>query len=297
MPAQTFEKRTSAYDTNSASLDYLFYLDVKEHNDIIEDYFIPNGRYELIVDLGDPVEIMSSVGKFIRRPTVSLVGHSDKSVHIRCTGSHFKCVGAMIAPGKLSSLFGDKLQLQHGSIIDLGDMIRANAIDLVNALHIAPSPQRKIQILDDFINSVTNDNRAHPAFLDRALQIITQTHGKITVADLSRRVNCSSRHLRRTFIQHFGIGPKIFSSIIRLHDTVGRLVRSEDAVADIISDGGYFDRAHFYKEFIRIVGMKPGTYFKHQRMLSRNFFSEVHSIKQNRSITHQHMQGLKKSAS
>ena len=274
MPAQTFEKRKSAYDKNAESLEYLFYLDVVEDQDIIEDFFIPNGRFEIIIDLADPVDVKSTTGIFIRRPQVSVVGHCNKSVHLCCIGPHFECVGAMIAPGKISTLFGKLPGIEHGRVLDLNDIIDNRSYDLVTALRSVSSPHKKLQILDDFLHVHGNRKSVQPAFLDHALQVITQTNGKITVAELSKRVNCSSRHLRRTFIQHFGIGPKIFSSIIRLHDTVGRLVASEDSVADIISDGGYFDRAHFYKEFIRIVGMKPGDYFRHRRVLSRNFFSE-----------------------
>ena len=285
MPAQTFEKRKSAYDKNAESLEYLFYLDVVDDQDIIEDYFIPNGRFEIIIDLADPVEIKSSTGKFIRRPQVSVVGHCDKSVHLRCVGPHFECIGAMIAPGKISTLFGKLPGIGHRRVLDLDDIIDNCSHELVTALHSVSSPIEKLQILDDFLQIHGTKKSMQPAFLDHALQVITQTNGKITVAELSKRVNCSSRHLRRTFIQHFGIGPKIFSSIIRLHDTVGRLVASEDSVADIISDGGYFDRAHFYKEFIRIVGMKPGDYFRHRRILSRNFFSESRLNKGTNSVS------------
>lgn len=47
----------------------------------------------------------------------------------------------------------------------------------------------------------------------------------------------------------------------RLHEAARRIAESPDqSWADVAADLGYFDQAHFTREFTRVIGQPPGAY-------------------------------------
>ncbi len=272
MQSTTFKKFETQFHQNLGVVDYLFYLEVVDHHEQITDCFLPNGRFELIADLGDQVSYFGKSAEWQIRPKVSVLGHHTHSVRLSCAGPKFQCVGAVFSLGKMAALIPDPAKRQYGSPTRLDNYFDNATNTLIHELQLAQQVHQKIHVLDRFIHRHVTVDHKQPAFLDHSLQLIDQHKGRISVADISKRVHCSTRHLRRSFIQHFGISPKALSSIIRLNYAVAQMINSNVAMSDIISDHGYFDRAHFYKEFTRIAGMPPSVYFNHARKLSRHFF-------------------------
>jgi AraC-like DNA-binding protein len=75
------------------------------------------------------------------------------------------------------------------------------------------------------------------------------------------RCHISKRTLQRLFNQYVGVSPKWVIKRYRLHDAVEQLATG--AVVDwprLALDLGYFDQAHFIKDFKMLVGTPPGEY-------------------------------------
>jgi AraC-like DNA-binding protein len=275
MPIVTFKKFDPFSEINHAYLDCFFYLDVFDEEKVIADHFIPNGRFEMIFDLADRVRVKRDDGAWDLRPRISIAGHHVKGVQVECVGSRFQSIGALISLGKISSLIPNPLTRRYGRHVDIDELYPGTSTMLMRDLNSLHTIKHKVRLIDEFISEKISEVSGQPAFLDHSLRLILQYKGQISVGDLSSRVHCSTRHLRRSFLQHFGMSPKVFSSIIRLYETAGQITRGQTTMADIISDNGYFDRAHFYKEFTRIVGIAPSQYFGSNHILSGHFFDRA----------------------
>ena len=273
MPIINFEKHQSKQTDNREVLDYLFYLDVIDQKQTLTDYFLPNGRFELVVDLADRVRYLHADGQWHERPRISLRAQHTAALRVACSGPRYESIGAVFSLGKISSLIPDTASRQYGTVIDLEDIFPGSSDRLFTALKMFSDVGKKISILDQFISEKLSTINPQPPFVDHSLLLMLQCQGQITVGDLSKRVRCSTRHLRRTFIQHVGISPKLLCSILRLYDTSSRISRLNLPMSDVISDNGYFDRAHFYKDFIKIAGIAPSEFFNSPRFLSRHFFN------------------------
>ncbi len=65
------------------------------------------------------------------------------------------------------------------------------------------------------------------------------------------------------FKQYVGVPPKWVIKRYRLHEIAGELVENQEADwAQLAADAGYFDQAHFIKDFKQIVGQAPSAYLK-----------------------------------
>lgn len=133
-----------------------------------------------------------------------------------------------------------------------------HALALEAALHEDPDPDEAAALLDAFF---LDRFAAPPAAFARALDRLTSTGGRASVADLAAAAGVSQRQVERLFARHLGIPPK----------TVGRIVRFQGALRSLMADpgcplgelaagAGYYDQAHFIRDFRLFSGGVPRGY-------------------------------------
>jgi AraC-like DNA-binding protein len=87
------------------------------------------------------------------------------------------------------------------------------------------------------------------------------------VEDLVARSGESVRQLQRRFARHVGVGPKWVIQRYRLHEALARIERGESLDWPALAlDLGYFDQAHFIRDFKALVGCAPGEYARGLRV-------------------------------
>lgn len=83
----------------------------------------------------------------------------------------------------------------------------------------------------------------------------------LRVAQVEAHCGVSARTLQRLFEQYVGVTPKWVLSRYRMHDVVSDLDAGYGgSLADLAAKYGWFDQAHFTREFTELVGMPPSAY-------------------------------------
>lgn len=83
----------------------------------------------------------------------------------------------------------------------------------------------------------------------------------LAVAQVAERFDMSVRALQRLFVHYVGAGPKWVLGRFRMHDVVAELDRVGDAsLTELAHRFGWYDQAHFTRDFTRLVGEPPGAY-------------------------------------
>jgi len=105
------------------------------------------------------------------------------------------------------------------------------------------------------------DRDALAELADRIVQIAMQDRNVIKVEQLCEETGMSVRQLQRLFRKYVGVGPKWVIKRFRLQEAAERIER-EPAVplTDLAMQLGYFDQAHFIKDFKSVLGMPPAAY-------------------------------------
>ena len=86
----------------------------------------------------------------------------------------------------------------------------------------------------------------------------------VRVAQVEERCGLGTRSLQRLFARYVGVSPKWVLSRYRMHDVVTALDEGYDgSLADLAAAYGWFDQAHFTREFTALVGVPPGEYRRH----------------------------------
>ncbi|MAS35033.1 MAG: AraC family transcriptional regulator [Anaerolineaceae bacterium] len=105
---------------------------------------------------------------------------------------------------------------------------------------------------------------AHDAHVDEINQIIDAIMSDRTITQvdaLVNRVNRSARSLQRLFSQYVGVSPKWVIQRYRLQEVTEQL--ADGQVVDwsrLAQEMGYYDQAHFIKDFKALIGATPAEY-------------------------------------
>ncbi|HSI46968.1 MAG TPA: helix-turn-helix transcriptional regulator [Ideonella sp.] len=101
--------------------------------------------------------------------------------------------------------------------------------------------------------------------LSQLVERIAADPGITSVEQLGEIAGMGVRQLQRLFGQHVGIGPKWIIARYRLHEALALLQSGEARPdAELALRLGYFDQAHFIRDFKRMVGQAPTAYVKTQ---------------------------------
>jgi len=95
-----------------------------------------------------------------------------------------------------------------------------------------------------------------------ATKAISDNHGQLQVKEIARLSCYSERQLNRLFRTQIGMNVKDFARLTRFNYVLRHIQKSPCFFAALSQQAGYFDQAHFDKDFKAISGVSPQNYLK-----------------------------------
>ena len=90
-------------------------------------------------------------------------------------------------------------------------------------------------------------------------------NGPVSVAQLCATMEISERRLQRLFADYIGVTPKWVIQRYRLQEAIWRLAQPDSPdLASLAQELGFFDQAHFSRQFVALVGSTPLAYRRSQ---------------------------------
>lgn len=113
-------------------------------------------------------------------------------------------------------------------------------------------------VLNNFFETLLFNNNKSFTDIDWAINYIYYNYNSINIKNLISDTNISSRTFQRRFKSSTGVSAKRFHKISRFQTILKKslLSRSYPTVGEILS-AGYFDQAHFNKDFNSLTGKNP----------------------------------------
>lgn len=88
----------------------------------------------------------------------------------------------------------------------------------------------------------------------------------VRVAQVAARFDIPERTLQRLFLRYVGVPPKWLISRYRLHDAITSIDGGyAGSLAELAASLGWYDQAHFNREFVALTGTSPGDYRSRDR--------------------------------
>ena len=181
------------------------------------------------------------------------------SQQITGTGRVF---GVKFRPGGFGAFTGADVGGWTDRVVPLAEALGAGLADTFvrEVLPLEPDPDRAAAVDELLLSRVPARDERY----DEVLAIVRaiQDDPTVTTVELAaRRQAMSERTLQRLFRRYVGVGPKWVLQRARLHDAVHRI--DSGLVTDLASlalELGWFDQAHFTRDFTALVGQSPAAY-------------------------------------
>lgn len=178
-------------------------------------------------------------------------------------GVQFKAAG-------FYQLFGVALLAATGSALAPEGAVSGFVRELMKQLHTAKTPVACAQACEELLRARLRHVQPRLGATNFVADQIQRRHGQVNIDALAHAVNLSKRQLERQFHQKVGVTPKHYARLARFNYVFQIL---EDEVAtnwvDVALRCGYYDQAHFIREFRRYTGESPAAYFHHQNLSPR----------------------------
>jgi AraC-like DNA-binding protein len=192
-------------------------------------------------------------GVVTRRFTVDLIGTG------RVTAVKFR-------PGGFRALTG--VLPGRNSVAPLRDELGVAADDLRAAVLAEDDDADRAAALDAAL--VPHAREPEPAYVDllALLDRMIDDRALVRVEQVAELGAMSARSLQRLFAGYLGVSPKAVLARYRLQDAAALIDSGQvDDLAALAADLGWFDQAHFSRDFRAVVGMPPSAYLQGARRL------------------------------
>lgn len=138
-------------------------------------------------------------------------------------------------------------------------MLRSELLCLEEQLAEAKTDAQRITSIEQFlISRMTN---IEPDMLvSTALALIHRSKGNIRIKELTEQLCISQSPLEKRFRQAVGASPKKFASIVRLKNVLQQYETTK-SLTELGYEAGFYDQAHFIKEFKTFTGDTPEKFF------------------------------------
>jgi AraC-like DNA-binding protein len=249
------------------------WLFVSPPRPFVKERMMPSGTGTLIVNLlEDEVRSYSGEGLEVvhRLPGSALTAAQSRSFVID-TLEQTNVMGVEFHPGGTWPFFAPAAEELLDQHVSLKDLWGGHAESLRARLLAAPTPREKFRVLEAALIELAT----RPMEIDRcvahAVKALSGAPQVNTIADLGKRTNTSARNFSRVFSQQVGLKPKTFMRIQRFQRVLAQvgLGRTIDW-ASVVAQCGYYDQAHFIKDFRAFSGFTPTEYVERNKVHVRH---------------------------
>lgn len=142
----------------------------------------------------------------------------------------------------------------------LEDVLGSDGGTLTQKLGNSGDWPERFDLLDVFLLEKLFSSRGFSPEVAFAFDRITSTHGSAAIGELAFETGWSRKKLIAQFREQIGLPPKTIARISRFDRAARRLSRGTDSLSAIALDCGYYDQAHFNRDFLAFAGVTPTAF-------------------------------------
>lgn len=257
----------------SSSVETIFYLQgyCPEHS---VERLVPDGSVSLVVELDDQPRFVydnETLEKQQECRGAWISGMHSGFISISAL-QNTELLAIRFAPGGGYPFFKRPLSELNDAVVDAHTILGAGIVELRRQVQTAPEPELKLRVAQQYLLDIADFTLAPPPAITNAVAAIraAPTVGKLD--EIIAQSQYSHKHFISLFKKYVGLSPKAFQRVLRFAQVIP-LIHEKQRInwAQLSADCGYYDQAHFIKDFQNFSGFNPQDFLndRHDRL---NFF-------------------------
>ncbi|WP_432473487.1 helix-turn-helix domain-containing protein [Amphritea sp. HPY] len=176
-------------------------------------------------------------------------------------------IGIRFHPGMAYPFMEQPLAELRSHLSDpLSFATRFSTVDLADQLFDQPSNQDqtidRISVIEQHLSDCLRYTTNSAIDIRQPLNWLNLHKGQASIEELTRACSISQRQLERLFQREVGMTAKQYNKLQRVRNSreLIRTQRHNSSLSDIALISGYYDQAHFIREFKSVIGITPGLF-------------------------------------
>lgn len=263
--------KTYTPTSDLASLVKLFWsLDAPATSLNIRQRIVPDGCMEMIFHYGDLYEQFMENGKSFVQPRSFVFGQITHPLEIAPTG-RTGIIAARFQPNGYAPFNAMEVGKMENQAVPVADLFGSQGRQLENEVLASPTNEKRVAVIERFLLDQLNP-RVVDNISESSVEILLRLGGRLSVDELSNQLGINRRQLERRFSAVIGLSPKQLSKIIRLQAALRMMEEKHfTSLTSLAHESGYFDQAHFIKDFREFTGMSPRQFYADNLRMSALF--------------------------
>jgi AraC-like DNA-binding protein len=248
-------------------------LDDERKEQPVKQRVVPDGCMEMIFHYGDLYKQYFEDGSSITQPRSFIFGQITKYIEIAPEGIS-GVVAARFFPEGLLPFLSIPVSALENKAISLDALFNEKGKDLEDKVLSAADNLQRIKLIEGFLLSRLADPQTIDTITKTCVETIFQSQGQLDVVQLAGKMNLNRRSMERKFTSAIGMSPKQLSKVVRLQAAMKMLEQKKfSSLTSLAYENGYYDQAHFIKDFKEFTGMSPKSFFADNLKLSGLFIA------------------------
>lgn len=231
---------------------------------------MPDGIVEIIFHYETPLYTYQDDAKF-PQPQNFAISMMRKFVEIESSGkSGF--ISVRFFPWGAHHFFDEPVKNFLDQTIEGSVLWGERSTEIIATLKRCPTLDDRFKAVESFLSACLEKYKKTDSAVDDAIKLVRNAKGQLNIEEICERTGFSKKQLERKFLNTVGTTPKIFSRISRFLNLCQHLESHEGKTfTELTHDCGYYDQAHFIKEFKEFSGYTPKEFFAKENV----YFSEI----------------------
>ncbi|MBI4931184.1 MAG: helix-turn-helix transcriptional regulator [Bacteroidetes bacterium] len=263
------------FKPNPSLADYVQLIWIMESENETEKYeksqIMPDGIVEVIFHYEEPFITHEQNGEKFKQPKGFAVSMMRKYIEIESDGKT-GFISIRFFPWGAYHFFKEPIKYFLDQTIDSEKLWKEQNEKMLKKISSTSNHEEKINIVEDFLVEQLKENKQNDKQIDDAVKLIRTSKGQIPIEEIAEKVFLTKRTLERKFLETVGTSPKIFSRITRFLNICHHLEEHRNkTLTQLTYECGYYDQAHFIKDFREFSGFTPKEFFAKQNV----FFADI----------------------
>jgi len=235
-----------------------YYWVCTSDEDVFKESMYPSGHLEFCIDISNGDTTRHFGNQSERMPKLEVLGHITQPTFATVARGTTVLV-TRFYPHTSSLFFPHSAFDFNNKSVDLYDILSQVSNDFYSQLMEQPTVEMKVRILEAFLLQRLMKNekkREKLKLVDRLCRYISSTdsfhrEGLITESGFSER------YIQKAFLEYVGLTPQNYFAVQRFNKALALIQSSSKPLTSIALECGYYDQAHFIKEFKSYTALTP----------------------------------------
>lgn len=171
--------------------------------------------------------------------------------------------GIKFRPGGFYPFFQKNISTLTNKTIPISELTKSDILPLENEIFQKEDEESRIKIIETWLENILPESDPKIPLINSMIDKIKEDRSIQSVDQISKLFSINLRSLQRLFQEYVGVSPKWVIQRFRIQEVAERIEKEKSIhYAEMALELGYYDQAHFIKDFKNTIGLSPEEYLK-----------------------------------